>query len=66
MTKEMKKQKKNSSKNKIKDANILPSELTQQQQSEADKEFSIFRADRLKRMTEEERIYSRILQIKYF
>ena len=61
----MKKQKKNSSKNGIKDANILPSELTQQQQSEADKEFSIFRLDRLKRMTEEERIYSRILQIKY-
>ena len=65
MTKEMKKQIEKSSKNEIKDAHILPSELTKQQQNDADKEFSVFRLNRLKRMTEEERIYSRILQIKY-
>lgn len=61
----MKKQIEKSSKNEIKDAHILPSELTKQQQNDADKEFSVFRLNRLKRMTEEERIYSRILQIKY-
>ncbi len=47
------------------DSHILPSKLSQEQQEEADKEFSTFRLNRLKHMSEREKLYSRILQIKY-
>lgn len=50
---------------KVKGTEILPSQLSAKQQKEADKEFSTFRLNQLGKMTEKEKVYSRILQIKY-
>lgn len=60
----MKTQKKHTSDEPI-DSLILPSQLSLEQQEEADKEFSTFRLNRLKHMSEREKLYSRILQLKY-
>lgn len=60
----MKKQNKYTDK-QLAEAHIFPSELSLEQQKKGDKEFSNFRLNRLKNMSDEDRYYARIMQLKF-
>ncbi len=47
------------------EAHIFPSQLSQAEKNKSEKEFSDFRLQRLQQMNEQDRLYSRIMQLKY-
>ena len=60
----MSKVKKQSNKDQT-EAQVFPSKLSPSEKKKAESEFAQFRLSRLNQMTEEERHYSRVLQLKY-
>ena len=47
------------------EANVFPSQLSSSEKRKGENEFSRFRIQRIKNMSNEERLYSKLLQLKY-